>query len=205
MAYRSSEHETTGFTPNYMMLGREVSVPIDIQFGTPVERTFRSDWVNTLKERMESAHELARVNIDNAMLRQKRYNDTKLNWESFQPGDKVFVFFPTTQQGRCKKFRGLWRGPLEIKAKLSDVTYVIKSATGRAEFGAHIDNIKSYESRLEDLVEKDERNEVDSEIEIAVFDMTDDDPEVLSDEAIIELGRGQRKRKLPARFSDYVI
>ena len=35
--------------------------------------------------------------------------------------------------------------------------------------------------------------------------MTDDDPEVLSDEAIIELGRGQRKQKLPARFSDYVI
>ena len=34
-AYRSSEHETTGFTPNYMMLGREVSVPMDIQFGFP--------------------------------------------------------------------------------------------------------------------------------------------------------------------------
>ena len=29
MAYRSSEHETTGFTPNYMMLGREISVPMD--------------------------------------------------------------------------------------------------------------------------------------------------------------------------------
>ena len=39
-----------------------------------------------------------------------------------------------------------------------------KKATGKAEFVAHIDNIKSYESRLEDLVEKDERNEVESEI-----------------------------------------
>ena len=56
------------------------------------------------------------------------------------------------------------------------MTYVIKSATGRAEFGAHIDTIKSYESRLEDLVEKDERMKVESEIEIAVFDMTEDDP-----------------------------
>ena len=66
------------------------------------------------------------------------------------------------------------------------MTYTIKTATGRAEFGANIDNIKSYESRFQDLVEKDERNEVESEIEIAVFDMTDDDPEVLSDEAIVE-------------------
>lgn len=36
MAYRSSEHETTGFTPNMMMLGREIAVSLDIQFGSPV-------------------------------------------------------------------------------------------------------------------------------------------------------------------------
>ena len=37
MVYRSSENLTTGFTPNYMMFGREVPVPMDIQFGSPVE------------------------------------------------------------------------------------------------------------------------------------------------------------------------
>jgi hypothetical protein len=28
MAYRAAEHETTGNTPNYMMLGREVTTPL---------------------------------------------------------------------------------------------------------------------------------------------------------------------------------
>ena len=92
MAYRSSEHEATGFTPNYMMLGQKVSVPVDIQFGSPVERTFASDWVNKLRERMEWAHELARANIETAMLRQKRYHDSKPFSDSFEPGDRVFVF-----------------------------------------------------------------------------------------------------------------
>jgi hypothetical protein len=32
MAYRAAEHETTGNTPNYMMLGREVTTPLDIQY-----------------------------------------------------------------------------------------------------------------------------------------------------------------------------
>jgi hypothetical protein len=32
MAYRDTEHETTGNTPNYMMLGREVTTPLDIQY-----------------------------------------------------------------------------------------------------------------------------------------------------------------------------
>jgi hypothetical protein len=35
MAYRAAEHETTGNTPNYMMLGREVTTPLDIQYCMP--------------------------------------------------------------------------------------------------------------------------------------------------------------------------
>ena len=31
MAYRSARHETTGFTPNKLMLGRETATPLDIQ------------------------------------------------------------------------------------------------------------------------------------------------------------------------------
>ena len=30
MAYRSSVHESTGFTPNQVMLGREIEVPLDV-------------------------------------------------------------------------------------------------------------------------------------------------------------------------------
>ena len=208
MAYRSSEHETTGFTPNYMMLGREVSVPIDIQFGSPVERTFASDWVNKLRERMEWAHDLARTNIETAMLRQKRYLDSKLFWESFEPGDKVFVFFPSTQPSRCRKFRGLWRGPCTVKSKLSDLTYSIKVGSGRTEYLAHIDNIKGYETRLDELVEnvpEGGEHERGAEIEIEVYDTAGEDSEPWQDDAIIELCRGQRARRMPQRFSDYII
>ena len=35
MAYRSCEHETTGLTPNMLMLGREVSTPLDIMYEMP--------------------------------------------------------------------------------------------------------------------------------------------------------------------------
>ena len=51
---------------------------------------------------MEWANDLTRTNIEKAMLRQKRYHDSKLFWESFEPRDKVFMFFPLTQPGRCR-------------------------------------------------------------------------------------------------------
>ena len=120
MAYRSPEPESTGLTPNYTMLGREISGPMDIQFGSPVDRTFESDWVNKLREKMEWANDLTRTNIEKAMLRQKRYHDSKLFWESFEPLDKVFKLFPLTQPGRCRQSRGLWRASCVVKSNLSD-------------------------------------------------------------------------------------
>ena len=106
------------------------------------ERNYASGWANKLREIMEWAHDPTRTNIDSAMLRQKRYHDSKLFWESFEPADKVFGFSSLRQPGRCRKFRGMWRGYCVVKSKLSDLT-------------GHIDNIKGYETRLDELVEKE--------------------------------------------------
>jgi len=36
--YRSSGHESTKYTPNYLMLRREVRAPVDLMYGTPTEQ-----------------------------------------------------------------------------------------------------------------------------------------------------------------------
>jgi hypothetical protein len=35
MAYRATVHESTGFSPNQMMFGREISCPLDLMVGLP--------------------------------------------------------------------------------------------------------------------------------------------------------------------------
>ena len=96
MAYRAAEHETTGNTPNYMMLGREVTTPLDIQYCMPrsIAHIPQNRWAWILKNRMEETHKHVRENVKGVMHRQKKYYDQKLSWQSFQPGDQVFVFFP---------------------------------------------------------------------------------------------------------------
>lgn len=57
MAYRSAEHETTGFTPNSLMIGGEVATPLDIMYEMPPEVNevpqHKLGW--ELKARMEEA------------------------------------------------------------------------------------------------------------------------------------------------------
>ncbi|XP_064620188.1 uncharacterized protein LOC135483307 [Lineus longissimus] len=63
MAYRSSRHESTRETPNALMLGREVSLPIDVMMGLPESEQplEETEYALDLREKMESAFEHVRL------------------------------------------------------------------------------------------------------------------------------------------------
>lgn len=66
MAYRSSVQESTKVSPSYMMLGREISLPIDIVFGEiqqAAPRDLKSDYAYQLAEQMKCVHDYARENL----------------------------------------------------------------------------------------------------------------------------------------------
>ncbi|KAL2099461.1 hypothetical protein ACEWY4_005941 [Coilia grayii] len=63
MAYRATTHSSTGFTPNMMLLGREVTEPIDLVAGLPPGHEYEktpSQYVLQLRDRFELAHQIAR-------------------------------------------------------------------------------------------------------------------------------------------------
>lgn len=61
-AIRSSVNRHTGFTPNKLMLGREVNVPTDLVFRPPepAKVVDHEDYVTRLQESIRTAHEVAR-------------------------------------------------------------------------------------------------------------------------------------------------
>lgn len=127
MAYRTSLHETTGFTPNQQMPGREVSTPLGIMYemSRSVKYIPRHKWAWQLKENMETAYTFVRENMKTAMVRQKKYHDQKLSWQIFEPGSQVYVFFPIRKAGQSPKFTSYWRGPYKVLSKLTDLTYKV--------------------------------------------------------------------------------
>ena len=149
MAYRSSAHETVGMSPNVLMLGRETSTPLDIQFEMPLhmKKTCENDWVWELKENLELSHKYVRELTGMTMYRQKRYHDQKISYEQFAPGDNVYVYFPVVKIGQSAKLSSFWKGPFTIQSKLSDVLYKLNCGRNKASQIVHVDRLKRSKSQ----------------------------------------------------------
>ena len=144
MAYRSSEHETTGMSPNMLMFGREVSTPLDLVYELPnLSKPIPSNqWVWELRDRIERAHALVRQYTQQAMHRQKRNRDARMSYETFKIGDQVFVHFPVKKVCTSAKLTPFWRGPFKVTGKLSEVLCKVNCGRSNAEQMIHCDRIK---------------------------------------------------------------
>ena len=137
MAYRSTVQESTGFFPNRLMLGREVTLPIELMIGVPKgnqQSLSYSQYVYQMSNNILSSFELARSHSSAAQQRQKRNYDTRIHSTGapFQEGDKVWLARSHRTKGRSPKLDMRWDGPFVIVNKFSDCIYRIKHcATGK--------------------------------------------------------------------------
>ena len=129
MAYRSSQHESTKYTPNRLMLGREVNLPIDIVFGRPEEEALdETEYVQRLRERMEEAHRHARKHLQKSSIRQKKNYDRLSSGSTFKRGDAVWIMKSNRKKGISPKLSPRWEGPYLVVEPLCDVLYKIQKS-----------------------------------------------------------------------------
>ena len=148
-AYRSAVQESTGETPNMLMLGREVQLPIDLTVESTSdieedEPETQTDYALALRERMRSAHEQARQKLAQAARHQKRTYDRKTERVCLQVGSFVWYFNPAKTKGLSPKLQRKWKGPYLITHKLSDVIYRIQRKPRGKMMVIHCDRLKPY-------------------------------------------------------------
>lgn len=94
-AYNCTVHPGTGYSPFFLMFGREPKLPIDIMFGlSPVQSVGSHDYctfVQELRKMLDSAFEKAKASSDKSKQYQKARYDLKCRGISLQKGDLVLV------------------------------------------------------------------------------------------------------------------
>ena len=92
-AYNSTQHDSTGFAPFFLMFGRNPRLPIDIMFGIEENESYQSytDYMNSLKDRLQSAYDLATKEANENRAKQKSHFDLEARTTVIHPGDRVLV------------------------------------------------------------------------------------------------------------------
>ena len=145
-AYRNSIHESTGCTPNLIMFGHEISIPLDLMVGRPNyldEDMCSVEYVEWLKQATSEAHKCAREQMGKSTARQKKYYDCKAKVRKYKPGDWVWRWYPP--KGKLK-FGSGWTGPFLIIRVISDVLIQIQFSESSPVKVVHIDHLKPYEA-----------------------------------------------------------
>ena len=145
MAYRSTPHESSGLSPNQLMFGREINLPVDIMIGRPpvTEEVDQHEYAAELRERLEDAYAQARENLEHAAERQKLYYDVKTSGGHYKPGDAVWMLNKDRRKGVCPKLQKRWKGPALVEERLNDVTYRLR-LTPESRKVTHFDLLKPY-------------------------------------------------------------
>ena len=145
-AYRAAPHESTKETPNMMVMGREVSLPIDLM-APPLpqdeEVENETEYVEALRARLRQIHNVARKHMTQAMRSQKRHYDRNAKDIRYKVGDVVWLHCPARRKGRSPKLARPWKGPYLILTKLSDVNYRIQMSPKSRMEVVHADRLKS--------------------------------------------------------------
>lgn len=73
MAHCATKHSSTCLTPNMMLLGREITKPINLVAGFPPDDRVNTppQYVMQLRERLELSHQLAQEALERSVERAK--------------------------------------------------------------------------------------------------------------------------------------
>ncbi len=142
-AYRSTPHESIGLTPNMMMLGREVQMPGELHIDACIEHMSPGEHCKTLRDSLLQAHELAREHLKKSV-KSRISSNVRVSLHSYRPGDLAWYLNEERKVGLSPKLQPLYRGPVLILKKVSELDYKIQLERQGTIKLVHHDKLKPY-------------------------------------------------------------
>ncbi|GFX46344.1 retrovirus-related Pol polyprotein from transposon 297 [Trichonephila clavipes] len=115
-AYNTAKQETTGFTPFYLLHGREAETTLDTMLPF-CPNDFDDNNITKIAARAEESRQLARVHTLRAQDKDRRRYDSKHQMVSYAPGDLVWIYTPVRKVGLSEKL---------LRRKLREVVHVLR-------------------------------------------------------------------------------
>ena len=152
MAYNSTIHTTTGFTPYKLRFGEEMRMPFNVLTDNPEACPFSAPlqskaehqiYLDQFKAKMRKIYQIALETTNKQVQQYKDCYDVGLSERQLEVGQKVWVYKPHRKVGVCPKLQSKWEKNYRVRERLSDVLYRVQKDAGKTEI-IHIQRLLPY-------------------------------------------------------------
>jgi len=127
LGYNSMVHQSTGYSPFYLMHGYHPALPFDVIDPVDSERfVSAAGWVAEAQQRLNRAHALAYERMLDAAWTRLAHSKARLT-PTLHPGDKVLVWMPAVPRGFVKKCTFRWYGPHTVTSEREGRSYWVRT------------------------------------------------------------------------------
>lgn len=151
-AYNTAVQKTTGYSPFFLVFGRQPSFLLDTAFfSAPVSEL--SPFPEQFVSRLNHCRRLARLHTEACQQDRKLRYDATHRAVQYRPGDKVLLWTPIRKPGLCEKFLHRFTGPYTVLEETSPVNYRVaptSAPTDRRYRGTeivHVSRLKPFTPR----------------------------------------------------------
>jgi len=146
MAYRATVHNSTGFTPSRLFLGRECRLPVDLIMGLPVSEmngeVTMDEFVERQQQLAEETFQLVREHLSRNAQRRKSAYDAKVGERTYVVGEAVWYHYPRKYTKKSPTWQRCYIGPYRVTRVLPPVNCVIQRSPKAKPFVVHADKLK---------------------------------------------------------------
>lgn len=144
-AYNNTTHSVTGYAPSFLMFGRHLRLPVDVDLGVgPQQRRHNlGGWVKDHNQRLSLAYRLAKQKMDSAAAQQKQQYDKRARALPLLPGERVYVR-DRNRQGKGKLCTWWSPEPYVVLEQVGEtgVVYRVQPEKGGREQTLHRNALK---------------------------------------------------------------
>lgn len=142
-AYNAAEHSATKFSPFYIFTGRTPIWTVDLLLPQTVdgERNV-PEYVRNVTHKLHCVFDLVRENLNQAWLNSSRWYNKKTHPKSFEPGDRVRVYYPRRYKGKTPKWQNFFATEAVVAKKINDATYIVSAKGWKSPRLIHVDKLK---------------------------------------------------------------